>query len=194
MTATENEFVEQLRRGDAAAFTRLVEQYQQMIYNTVLGILQWEADADDVTQDVFVQAYQSIQTFKGESKLSTWLYRIAVTKALDHEKKAKRQKRFAVIRKLLGHEQEEIFHPPDFNHPGVLMDNREKAAVLFKAMKQLPEQQRIAFTLNKVEGLSNPEIAEILHISFTAVESLQARAKKKLRAILQSYYEQQLSQ
>ena len=121
----ERKLVEQLKLGDEAAFKTIVETWQDMVYNTVLGIVQNEGDAEDLTQDVFVQVYQSVGSFKGDSKFSTWLYRIAVTKSLDHERKKKRKKRFAFVRSLFGEENEAIIHPPDFNHPGVQLDRKE---------------------------------------------------------------------
>jgi RNA polymerase sigma-70 factor (ECF subfamily) len=73
-----------------------------MVYNTVLGILQNAEDAEDVTQEAFIQVFESVSSFKGESKFSTWIYRIAVSKALDHIRKKKRKKRFAFIQSLYG--------------------------------------------------------------------------------------------
>jgi RNA polymerase sigma-70 factor (ECF subfamily) len=182
------ELIVQLQQGDEQAFKKLVDEWQDMVYNTALGIVQNEDDADDITQDVFVQVYQSVSSFKGESKFSTWLYRIVISKALDHVKKKKRKKRFAFVQSLFGTASEEEIHPEEFNHPGVLMENRERAAELFKAMQQLPDAQRIAFTLHKLEAQKHQDIAAIMNISVTAVESLIARAKGNLRKTLQAYY------
>ena len=185
----ETELIVRLQRKDDGAFTALVEQWQDMVYNTALGIVQSPDDADDITQEVFVQVFQSISSFKGGSKLSTWIYRITVSKALDHEKKRKRKKRFAFVRALLGEPGEEHLHPVDFDHPGVLLERKEKAAELFAALKQIPEKQRIAFTLQKLEGLSNQEIAAVMDTSLYAVESLMQRAKTSLQKKLNNYYQ-----
>ena len=182
------ELIEQLQQGDEQAFKRLVDEWQDMVYNTAVSIVQNEDDADDITQDVFIQVYQSVSSFKGESKFSTWLYRIVISKALDHVKKKKRKKRFAFVQSLFGTASEEEIHPEEFNHPGVLMENRERAAELFKAMQQLPDNQRIAFTLHKLEAQKHQDIAAIMNLSLTAVESLIARAKGNLRKILNAYY------
>ena len=182
------ELIVQLQQGDEQAFKRLVDECQDMVYNTAVGIVQNEDDADDITQDVFIQVYQSVGSFKGESKFSTWLYRIVISKALDHVKKKKRKKRFGFVQSLFGNAQEEEIHPEEFNHPGVLMENRERAAELFKAMEQLPDNQRIAFTLHKLEAQKHQDIAAIMNISLTAVESLIARAKGNLRKTLNAYY------
>ncbi len=189
MNQGQPELVEQLQRGDESAFRKLVDEYEAMVYNTAVGIVQNEEDADDVTQEVFIQVYQSISSFKGESKLSTWLYRIAITKALDHEKRKKRKKRFAFLESLFGNAKEEMIQPPDFQHPGIVLENKEKAGELFNALKQIPDNQRTAFTLHKLEGLSYLEIAAVMETTLSAVESLMGRAKNNLRKILKDYYQ-----
>ena len=184
----ERTLVEQLKRGDESAFKTIVTTWQDMVYNTAMGILQSAEDAEDVAQEVFVQVYESIHSFKGESKLSTWLYRITTSKALDHIRRKKRKKRFAFIQHLFGENNEVIIQPPDFNHPGVVLDNKENAAALFKAIETLPDNQKIAFVLNKVEGLNYQEIGEVMKTTVSSVESLLHRAKSNLRKALQELY------
>ena len=184
----ERVLVEQLKKGDEAAFKIVVETWQNMVYNTALGIVQNPEDAEDIAQEVFVQAYQSIGSFKGESKLSTWLYRITITKSLDHERRKKRKKRFAFVRSIFGDQNEVLVNPPDFHHPGVSLDKKEDAAVLFKAIAELPENQRIAFTLNKIEGLSYQEVSDVMKTTVSSVESLMHRAKNNLKKKLEDYY------
>jgi len=181
----EKTLVEQLKQGDQNAFKLIVTTWQDMVYNTALGILQSPEDAEDVAQEVFVQVFESIHNFKGESKLSTWLYRITTSKALDHIRRKKRKKRFAFVQQLFGENNEATVTVPDFHHPGVVLDNKEKAAKLFKAIEKLPDNQRVAFVLNKVEGLSYQEIAEVMNTSVSSVESLLHRAKSNLRKWLE---------
>ena len=190
MTQSEEELIRLLQQGEQQAFKTVVDRYKDMVYNTILSIVQSEEDAEDATQEVFVQVYQSIGSFKGEAKFSTWLYRIAIAKALDHEKKKKRKKRFAIVQKLFGEKDGTQHHPVEFNHPGVILDNKERASELFKALQKIPDNQRVAFTLNKIEGLNNQEIAAIMNTSFYAVESLLARAKNNLKKELLNYYSQ----
>ena len=185
------ELVVQLQQGDGSAFRRLVDEWQDMVYNTAVGIVQNPDDADDITQEVFVQVFQSIQSFKGDSKFSTWLYRITVSKALDHEKKKNRKKRFGFVQSLFGGREEEQLHPVEFDHPGVLAERKERAAALFNALKQLAPNQRIAFTLHKLEGQSYQEVAEIMNTTLFAVESLMGRAKGNLKKILNDYYHEE---
>ena len=180
--------IERLKKGDEAAFKEIVESSQGLVYNTALGIVQNPEDAEDVAQEVFVQLYESIKSFKGESKLSTWLYRITVSKAMDHLRKKKRKKRFAYVQSLFGANDELVHDPPDFVHPGVSLDNKEKAKELFKAINELPSKQKVAFTLNRIEGLSYQEISEIMKLTVASVESLLHRARKNLRKNLETYY------
>ncbi|MEJ7586009.1 MAG: RNA polymerase sigma factor [Ferruginibacter sp.] len=190
MNQSEEALITELKRGDQSGFIKIMNQFQDMVYNTALGIVQNADDADDISQEVFVQVYLSINSFKGEAKLSTWLYRITITKALDHEKKKKRKKRFGFVQSLFASQDNEQLHPVEFDHPGVQLEKKEKAAQLFKALKKLPDKQRVAFTLHKIEGQSYQEIAEILNTSLFAVESLMGRAKINLRKILHNHLQE----
>ena len=183
----ETELIEQLKQGDEASFKTIVEQWQDMVYNTILGIVQNETEAEDLAQDVFIKVFEKISTFKGDSKFSTWLYRIATTTALDHLRSKKRKKRFGFLQSLggSGDEKESV---PDFHHPGVSLDNKERAAVLFKAIDALPENQKTAYTLHKLEGLSYRDVSEVLNTTVSAVESLMSRANQNLRKELEDYY------
>lgn len=181
----EIELIQGLRNSDEAAFQYLVKTYQDLVFNTSIGIVQNAEDAEDVAQEVFIQVYRSIHKFKGESKLSTWLYRIATTRSLDLLRSKKSKKRFGYMQRLFGDGNEPLHELPDFNHPGVAMDRKENAAKLFKAIAKLPENQKIAFTLHKLEDLSYQEVSEVMQTSVPAVESLMHRAKQNLRKILE---------
>jgi RNA polymerase sigma factor (sigma-70 family) len=188
MLLNEIELISRLKSGDAIAFRELIETRQSLVFNTVIGFLQNTEDAEDVTQDVFVKIFESITQFKGESALSTWVYRVAVTTALEFLRRKKRKKRFGFLSPILGDNNELTLELPDFHHPGVTLDNKEKSAILFKAIRQLPENQQTAFVLNKVEGLSYQEVAEVMKTSLSAVESLLHRAKTNLKELLKNFY------
>jgi RNA polymerase sigma-70 factor (ECF subfamily) len=145
-------------------------------------------DADDLTQEVFIEVYHSIYKFREESKLSTWIYRIAVNKSLEYLRKMKRKTRFGFLFGIGDMDQQAQPGEVDFNHPGILAENREKAAILFQAIEKLPENQRIAFTLHKLEDLQYEQIAEVMQKSISSVESLMHRAKINLKKELYSYY------
>jgi RNA polymerase sigma factor (sigma-70 family) len=170
------------------AFKDFITQHQQRVYNTALNLLQNAEDAEEITQDVFVEAWNKAHTFKGEAQVSTWLYRIAVNKSIDHLRSKKRKKRFAFLTSLFHDNGEPISDASDFVHPGVVTENREKAAMLYKAIDQLPETQRIAFLLSETGGLSYAEISEITGSSVSSIESLLFRARKNLRGLLAGYY------
>ena len=93
----ERDLIILLKKKDREAFKTIVETWQGLVYNTAIGFLQNAEDAEDTAQEVFIQVYESIASFKEESKFSTWLYRITVSKALDHLRKKKRKKRFAFV-------------------------------------------------------------------------------------------------
>lgn len=185
---SDQELINALCEGNQQAFKLLVSTYKKSVFNTVLGFLQHFENAEEVTQDVFIKIFETIGSFKNQSKLSTWIYRISVNESLDFIRRAKRKKRFAMITSLFGNENEVLYQPVEFNHPGVLMENKEKAAVLFKAISQLPEKQKTAFVLQKVEHCSQQKIAEIMQLNEGAVESLLTRAKTNLKKLLINYY------
>ena len=170
------------------AFAEIYGSYKNKVFNTVLSYLQNTEDAEEVTQDVFVEIYRSRGKFEGKSSLSTWIYRIAVNKSLDFIKSKKRKKRFAFISSLFNDAGELRHDAPDFYHPGVQLENKEKAAMLFKAINRLPENQKTAFILSKVEGLSYAEISEVMQTSVSAVESLLVRSKHNLQKQLSDFF------
>jgi RNA polymerase sigma-70 factor (ECF subfamily) len=186
VSQVELDLIERLKRGDESAFRILVEQYQDLVYNTALGIVQNESDAEDVAQEVFIQVYRSIGSFKSEAKLSTWIYRITTTRALDLLRARKSKKRFGLLKRLWETAEESpMENIQDFNHPGVSLERKEEAAQLMTAIAQLPENQKVAFVLHKLEGLSYLEIAEVMGNTLPAVESLMHRARLNLRKILE---------
>ncbi len=186
----EPQLIAQLQSGDQMAFRALVKTYQGKIFNNCLGFVRNQTEAEDLTQDVFVEVFHSIKNFKGDSKLSTWIYRISVTKSLDFLRSQKRQKRFAFLKSIMGFEDEQPQNEPvEHDHPGVLFENKERASILFSKIDELPDNQRIAFTLSKIDGLSYQEIADVMQLSIPSIESLLFRAKQNLQKKLKKYYE-----
>ena len=176
----ETELVIRLRQKDESAFKWLVESYRNKVFSTVLNILQDSDDAEDSAQEVFIQVYESINSFKQQSLLSTWIYRIAVRKALD---KLRKRKMRAQLGKLLPWWMPDETKSKDntFYHPGIQVENKQKAAVLFKAINALPEKQRIAFTLIKVQNMNYEDAGAIMDQGVKAIESLISRAKQNLQ-------------
>jgi RNA polymerase sigma-70 factor (ECF subfamily) len=152
-----------------------------MVYNLALNYVQNVEDAEEITQDVFVSVYQSIHSFQENSSLSTWMYRITINKSLDFLKSKQRKKRFALLTSLFFDNSNDLKHnPPEFNHPGVLLEHKEALGKLFKVINELPNKQKTALILHKIEQKSQAEVAEIMNISPKAVESLIQRAKTNL--------------
>jgi RNA polymerase sigma-70 factor (ECF subfamily) len=171
------DFLFKLKTGDKIAFNQLVILYSDRVLNTCYRFLLNREDAEDISQEVFVEVFQSVKSFRGDSKLSTWIYRIAVTKSLDEIKRRKRKKRISEIGRIL-----HIDDITDWIAGGIpadkeLQDNEKMREVMI-ALDKLPDNQRVAFTLSKIEGYSNNEIADIMKTTVIAVESLVSRAKK----------------
>ena len=189
----DTELLNQIRAGQESAFKILVETHQKRVFNTVLAIIQNFEEAEDVAQEVFIEVYQSVHKFRGDSKLSTWLYRIATTKALEEIRKKKAQKRFAFFTNLFSDDNEIMHEPVEFEHPGVVLEHKEISIHLFRAINQLSDNQKVAYTLCNIEGLSYQEIQEVMEISLSSVESLLFRAKTNLRKSLADFYKNQKS-
>lgn len=182
---TEQELIAGLKRGDETSFHYLVDHYKDRVYNTAFGILQQAQDAEDVAQEVFIQVFRSIGGFKEEARLSTWIYRITTTRALDLIRSRKSKKRFGMLQRLWNGEAEEVATIPDQGDPGRSLEQKEDADHLRQAISQLPENQRIAFVLHKLEGLSYQEVSTVMGNSLAAVESLLHRARSNLKKILE---------
>jgi RNA polymerase sigma-70 factor (ECF subfamily) len=176
--------VVQLQQGSEAAFRTLVERYQNRIYRTVLALLQSPEEAEDVAQEVFVEVYQTIGRFRGEAALSTWLYRLATSRALKHRQRARARKRFAYFTSLLGFDNQVLHEPPDHAHPQAQLEGQQQLTLLLAHIARLPGQQQVAFTLRHEQELSYEEIAAVLNTTVPAVESLLFRARKTLRTHL----------
>jgi RNA polymerase sigma-70 factor (ECF subfamily) len=179
----ETELLIQLKQGNKNAFAELVSVYRKTVLNICYRFLLSREDAEDVSQEVFVEVYHSIKNFREDSKLSTWIYRIAVTKSLDEIKRQSRKKRISSIGKTLGIEKI-VNLVSGTDRPDHTMEEKEDLALLMHALNKLHESQRIALTLSKIDGYSNTEIAEIMQTSLTAVDSLIYRAKQNLKEFL----------
>ncbi|MBC6611606.1 sigma-70 family RNA polymerase sigma factor [Hymenobacter sp. BT507] len=181
----EAELVAQLQQGSEAAFRTLVERYQHRIYRTVLALLHSPEEAEDVAQEVFVEVYQTIGRFRGEASLTTWLYRLATSRALKQQRRARARKRFAYLTSLLGFDNRVLYEPAHNEHPQAQLEGQQQVALLRARIAQLPDQQQVAFTLRHEQELSYEEIAAVLNTTVSAVESLLFRARKTLRHHLQ---------
>jgi RNA polymerase sigma factor (sigma-70 family) len=160
----------------------LYNQYKKLVYNLALQYVQNAQDAEEITQDVFVRIYKSGEDFRQEAKVSTWIYRITINRSLDFIKSKQRQKRFAFFTSLFFDGSNEVKHDRiNFDHPGVMLENREALMQIFEHINKLPDKQKTALLLSKIEQKSQVEVAEIMNLSTKAMESLIQRAKTKLK-------------
>lgn len=186
----EDYFIKDLIDGSQKAYSQLLDEYQQKVFSTCISFVPNKEDAEDIAQDVFVEVFNSVSKFKGDSKLSTWIYRISVNKSLEFIRKKNTKKRFGFMQSLLGNDLpiDRSSYFTEFNHPGIQLENKEKNEILFAAINKLPEAQRIVYTLNKIEDMSYKEVSEITKKSISSIESLLFRAKKNLQGLLHDYY------
>ena len=161
-------------------FEKLYHEHKILVFNVALNYLQNLEDAEEITQDVFIKVYNSLDNFNQKSSYKTWIYRITINQCLDYIKQKNSKKRFFIFGKKSQNEQEYL-NTSTFEHPGILMENKEDAAILFGVINTLTENQKTAFLLSKLDGLSNPEIAEIMQLSISSVESLIFRGKASLQ-------------
>jgi RNA polymerase sigma-70 factor, ECF subfamily len=187
----ETELVRLLKNGDENAYRLIVEKYQTIVLNCCFRFVRNREIAEDLTQEVFIEVHRSVKYFNQQSSFLTWLYRIAITKSLDHLKGLKRKKRSGFLKRIYSDDgtAENIFTSslPD---PHQLLENEERIKVLSWALESLPENQKVAFTLSKYDELSYKEIADILETTIPSIESLIFRAKLNLKKKLHRFYKE----
>jgi RNA polymerase sigma factor (sigma-70 family) len=175
--------IEELKNKSERALDEIIEKFQNNVYNTCLGLVQNSEDAEEITQDVFVKVYNNCSSFKGDSSFSTWLYRIAINESLQYLRKKNAKKSIQWLTGFFGKKENEN-SVITFEHPGILIEKKEDAKSLFKAINTLPEKQKVAFNLKNIEMLSTKEVAEIMETTENAIESLLQRAKQNLKTQL----------
>ncbi len=153
-----------------------------MVYNLAVNYVQHTEDAQEITQDVFVSVYRSMDKFENRASISTWIYRITINRCLDVLKARKRKKRLGFLVSIF--DSTAVADPPSFDHPGIKMEQKEVMRQLFDYINELPPNQKTALLLTKTEQMSQADVAEIMGITPKAVESLVQRAKANLTARL----------
>lgn len=174
--------VDWARGGDMAAFEKLLSAHEKYVYTIAYKMLQNREDAEDASQETFLKAYTGLDSFRGESKFSVWLYRIAANVCTDMLRR-----RTGVVVSLQSEEDgEETELPlPDLRYaPETELEKKELREAVSRAMEQLPEDYRRTLVLRELGGQSYEEIGRILRLEPGTVKSRLFRARKKMCALL----------
>lgn len=168
-------------------FRVVYDQYKGLVFNLTLSYVQNIHDAEDITQEVFVKIFRHRQKFEQRSGLETWIYRIAINASLDFLKARQTKRRFAIVRSLFNTgNNEPLPQSGHFDHPGVLLENKEAIKHIFRQINTLPDRQKTVVILSVMEGKTHGEIAGIMETTPKAVESLLGRARISLSKKLES--------
>ena len=187
---SETEIIQKLQHGNEQAFRLMVEKYQKLVVNTCFGMVHNTEDAEDIAQEVFIEVFRSVEKFRADSKLSTWLYRIAVNRSLNFIRDNKKYKWFQSFEDEVEAKNRQLkqLESSKTDQPEYELENKQRAVILHEAIGSLPQNQKVAFTLSKYEELSYQEISEVMELSVSSVESLLFRAKKNLQKKLYKCY------
>ena len=189
---TDRELMMRVKAGDQSAFKTIVETHQRRVINVAYRLLRNREDAEDVAQETFLRVYLSAKSYKPKAELSTYLYTIATNLALNRLRKKKRLRWFSLDQleedEETGFGQEAPADPAD--RPDESLERAEREVVVRRALDALPPAQKTAVVLSRYEGLSYKQIAEVMGLSVSAVESKLHRAKQTLRKKLSAYFEE----
>lgn len=176
---TDNEIIRRVREGDLQAFGILVDKYQHMVYTLAVRVVKNREVAEEVAQDAFVKAFEALEGFKGESKFSTWLYRIAYYRALDVNDREKRKWKIA-------HEVgvEDTAMASANNTWSALME-QERGEFIKKVLDSLAEEDRIVLSLHYLQELSLKEVGEIMGLQPNTVKIRLYRARQRMLTFIQ---------
>jgi RNA polymerase sigma factor (sigma-70 family) len=165
-------------------FDEIYLEHYKMVFNLALQYVQNTEDAEEITQDVFVKVFDNLNSFKKQSSLKTWIYRMAINQSLDFIKAKNAQKRSFLSSIFSINDSNFKFQPSNFNHPGIELEQKEACQKIFEAINQLSDNQKTALILLKIEDKSQAETAEIMNLKVKALESLFQRAKNNLEILL----------
>jgi RNA polymerase sigma factor (sigma-70 family) len=186
---TEAELIDGLIRNDRNATRQLVALYQRQVIKTAYHFVQDMQDAEDISQEVFLDILKNIGGFRKKAALGTWIYRITVNRSLGHMKRANRRGIFSRFTLFSGSLPEDKSPDPSIgSNPAGSYEARESERIISASVGKLPENQRIAFVLSKFDGRSYQEISEIMGVSIPSVESLLHRAKQNLQKRLSGHF------
>lgn len=186
---TDLSLVERCRANDEAAFNEVVSRYKNKVYNYIYRMTGSSDDAEDLTQEVFIRMYTSIDSFRSQSSLNTWLFRIAGNLCIDRFRRGKnRTAAYSLDDPISDGEGETTREIADHTYePQRLLENEEMADQIQGALAQLPEKLRATLLLHDIEGLPYEEIAQIVGCPLGTVKSRLFNARMQLRQRLSGY-------
>ncbi len=190
----DTDLVAEFRKGDVDAYAELLNRYTQKVHNLALRITRNAEDAEEVLQDVFVTVYRKIDKFEGKSAFSSWLYRITANTAFMKLRKRKQTPAISLEDVAQPIRDNYVGDRSDLSDTNFMCSKHELREEIERAVAKLPEEYRIIFVLRDIDGLSNQEVGEILHLSVPAVKSRLHRSRLMLRRKLQKFYDDYCSE
>ena len=186
---SEGELVDRAVGGDFSAFEEIVERHQDQAYRLAWGMVRDDAEAQDVVQDAFLNIYRKLDTFEGDAKLGSWIYRIVVNAALMRIRKTSRRRETSIEEAGATEPEEGAFSTPVTweVQADVAAENRELRDQILAAIDELEPRYQAVFLLREIEGLPLQEIADILELSEGGVKTRLHRARLFLQAALEPY-------
>ncbi|WP_083631159.1 RNA polymerase sigma factor [Labilibacter marinus] len=181
----ELDIINQILAGNMREFESLVNDYKERVINICYSYTNDIADAEDISQEVFIEVYKSLKKFNAKSSISTWIFRIASNKSLDHIRKQKRIKRGADLTSYISDFKNNEWSVGAAEDPSDILIQEQRKELLYYALSRLQSRQKEAYVLTQIEGLSQQVVGEIMNTSAKSIESLLLRAKKKLKSILE---------
>lgn len=179
----DEDLINKVIKGENNAYAILVDRYKHMVYTLALKIVKNREDAEEVAQDSFIKAYNALNDFKGESKFSTWLYKIAYYRSLDYLKKNKRQVETTSI------DISEEYNIASMDDALDRMEVKERAEIIKHAIEKLPAADAVLITLYYFETLSMNEISKVMEIPANTIKVRLFRGRKRLAKILENNLE-----
>ena len=176
--------IRRVQRGDTDAFEALVAAYEKNVFNVALQMTGNREDAQDMTQEAFLKAYSSLSSFRGDSKFSSWLYRIGSNVCLDFKRRQGRRPSSSLTVEDDEGENIQLDIADESQSPEALLERKMTREAVRAGLQQLPDEQRQILLLREIQGLSYEEIGEAMGLEAGTVKSRIFRARKKLCAFL----------
>ena len=176
--------IRRVQHGDVEAFELLVAAYEKNVFNVALQMTGNREDAQDMTQEAFIKAYSSLSSFRGDSRFSSWLYRIVANVCLDFKRRQSRRPSASLTVEDDEGESVQLDIADESQSPETLLEQKMTREAVREGLQQLPDEQRQILLLREIQGLSYEEIGEALQLEPGTVKSRIFRARKKLCAFL----------